>query len=134
MSIQLPAGLQCDPVQMAEVVQQYVLVGGTWLYPRVNVANNVHSQSTTVTPYRMKTKGAKTGLLIADNRDKKVLSLQPLSVHILYTVPMSRGFEGVAFILQCRLMFRFTWVDPGGPVVIILASGSEVPGFNPDRG
>ena len=38
MSIQLPAGLQCDPVQMVEVVQQeYVLVGGARLYPRVNV-------------------------------------------------------------------------------------------------
>ena len=35
MSIQLPAGLQCDPVQMTEVVQQeYVFVGGAWLYPR----------------------------------------------------------------------------------------------------
>ena len=34
MSIQLPAGLQCDPVQMAEVVQQeYVLVGGACLHP-----------------------------------------------------------------------------------------------------
>ena len=43
MSIQLPAGLQCDPVQMADVVQQeYVLVGGAWLYPRVNVTNIVH--------------------------------------------------------------------------------------------
>ena len=31
---QLPAGLQCDPVQMAEDVQQeYVLVGGAWLHP-----------------------------------------------------------------------------------------------------
>ena len=43
MSIQLPAGLQCDPVQMAEVVQQeYMLIIRTWLYPRVNVANTVH--------------------------------------------------------------------------------------------
>ena len=41
VSIQLPAGLQCDPVQMAEVVQQeYVLVGETWLYPRVNIAKH----------------------------------------------------------------------------------------------
>ena len=40
--IQLPAGLQCDPVQMAEVVQQnYVLVDGAWLYSRVNVANTI---------------------------------------------------------------------------------------------
>ena len=42
-SIQLPAGLQRNPLQMAEVVkQEYVLIGGTWLYPRVNVANTVH--------------------------------------------------------------------------------------------
>ena len=40
MSIQLPAGLQCNPVQMDEVVQQeYVLAGRAWLYPIVNVAN-----------------------------------------------------------------------------------------------
>ena len=43
MSIQLPADLQCDPVQMAEVVEQvYVLIGRAWLYPRVNFANTVH--------------------------------------------------------------------------------------------
>ena len=43
VSIQLPAYLQCDPVKMAVVVQQeYVLVGWTWLYRRVNVANTVH--------------------------------------------------------------------------------------------
>ena len=46
MSIQLPAGLQCDPVQMAEVLrtfqQVYVLFDGAWLYSRVNVANTVH--------------------------------------------------------------------------------------------
>ena len=43
MSIQLPSGLKCDPLQMAEVVQQEcVLLGGGWLYPRVNVENTVH--------------------------------------------------------------------------------------------
>ena len=43
MSMQLPSGLQRDPVQIAEVVQQeYVLFGGAWLYPRVNVVNTVH--------------------------------------------------------------------------------------------
>ena len=43
MSIQLPIGLKCDHLQMAEVVQQeYVLIGGAWLYPRVNVATTVH--------------------------------------------------------------------------------------------
>ena len=31
MSIQLPAGIKCDPVQMAEVIQQeYVIVVGAW--------------------------------------------------------------------------------------------------------
>ena len=41
MFIHLPAGLQWDPVQMTEVVQQeYVLVGGSRLYPRVNIAKN----------------------------------------------------------------------------------------------
>ena len=43
MSIQLPAGQQCEPVQMAEIVQQeYILVRGAWLYPSVNVTNTVH--------------------------------------------------------------------------------------------
>ena len=43
MSIQLPVGLKCDPVQMAEVVQQeYILVGRARLYPGVNVANTVY--------------------------------------------------------------------------------------------
>ena len=43
MPIQLPAGLQCDSVQMDEVVQEgYVLVGGAWFYSRVNVANTSH--------------------------------------------------------------------------------------------
>ena len=43
MSIQLPAGQQCNPVKMAEAVQQeYILFGDAWFYPRVNVANTVH--------------------------------------------------------------------------------------------
>ena len=51
MSIQFPAGLQCDPVQMAQVVQlEYLLFGGTWSYPRVNAALFT-SQSTAVTAY-----------------------------------------------------------------------------------
>ena len=41
MSIQLPAGLQCD--QMAKTVQQeYVLISEAWLYTKVNVVNTVH--------------------------------------------------------------------------------------------
>ena len=31
------------------------------------------------------------------------------------------------------LVITFLFVDPGGPVVIILASGSEVRGFDPGR-
>ena len=31
-------------------------------------------------------------------------------------------------------LFKSTYVEPGGPVVIILASGSEVRGFDPGRG
>ena len=32
------------------------------------------------------------------------------------------------------MVFTFSKVDPGGPVVIIIASGSEVRGFDPGRG
>ena len=32
------------------------------------------------------------------------------------------------------MQFKVISVDPGGPVVIILASGSEVRGFDPGRG
>ena len=40
---QLPSGLQCDPIQIVEVVQQeYILISGVWLSPRVNVANTFH--------------------------------------------------------------------------------------------
>ena len=53
---------------MAEVVQQeYVLVGGAWLYPRVNVANTVdllHSQN------RLRKDRPPERDLIADDRDK----------------------------------------------------------------
>ena len=40
MSIQLLAGLQCDPIQMAEVVhQEYILISRALLYSIVNLAN-----------------------------------------------------------------------------------------------
>ena len=43
MSIQLLAGLQCEPVQIAEIVKQkYVLVRGALLYSTVNVASTVY--------------------------------------------------------------------------------------------
>ena len=53
LSIQLPAGLQWNPIQMAEVVHQYIL-DRVRLYPRMNVANTVHSH-TTVTACCVKT-------------------------------------------------------------------------------
>ena len=65
MFIQLPAGLKFNHVQMAKVVQEeYVLVGGTWLCPRVNITNIVHL-SKHHTYYRVETESAKTGLLSA---------------------------------------------------------------------
>ena len=89
MYIQLPADLQCDSVQIAEVVQQdYVPVSGIWLYPRVNVANTVHLSRITVTACRVKKEGAKTGLLsaiwLSMTMTNESLTLQPLSMHILY--------------------------------------------------
>ena len=35
---------------------------------------------------------------------------------------------------ELQWLFHFGVVDSGGPVVIILASGSEVRGFDPGRG
>ena len=62
MSIQLPAGLKCDPIQMAEVVQQeYILVRRAWLYPRVNVAPLKAPQLL----LQSQNRGAKTDLLNA---------------------------------------------------------------------
>ena len=59
--LQLPTGLQCDPIQIAEVVQQeYILVGVAWLYLRVNVCKHC----------KVTTEGAKTDLLIADDSNK----------------------------------------------------------------
>ena len=47
----------------------------------------------------------------------------------LWMVTGRSGFEMVVLKL-CP----FAWVDPGGPVVIILAPGSEVRRFKPGRG
>ena len=61
-----PTSLQCDPFQMAEVVQQeYVLVGGAWFNPRVNVGNTVHLSNHHSYACRVKREGAKIGLLCA---------------------------------------------------------------------
>ena len=74
---------------VTEVVQQeYILVGGAWLYPRVNVANTVTSPSTTVTACRFKIEGTKASLLSSIwsllTMTNESLTLQPLSMHILY--------------------------------------------------
>ena len=89
MSIQLPAELQCYPVQMAEVVQEeYVLVGGPWLYPRVTVANTVHLSKHHSYCMQSKIEDAKTGLLShiwsPMNRDKWITNTTtPQYAHII---------------------------------------------------
>ena len=56
------------------------------------------------------------------------LRTSPKFIHEL-SISSIRGFE------QSRdAEIPITFVDPGGPVVIILASGSEVRGFDPGRG
>ena len=95
MSIQLPACLQCDPVQMAEVVQQEYIgyssaghVCTTWCSLGWMMLTLFTSQSTTVTACRVKTEGAKTGLLSVIWSPMTVihesLALQPFSMHMLY--------------------------------------------------
>ena len=93
-SIQLPAGLQWDPVQMAEVFQEeYVLFGGAvctleWMFQTLFTF-----QSTTLTACRVKTGGAKTGLLSAIwspiSVTNESLTLQPDILHVLH--PGSNG-------------------------------------------
>ena len=75
MCSQLPAGLQCNPIQIAEVVLfEYVLVGGIWLYPRVNVANTVHLPKLHSYCLESQNRGCKDRPpechLIADDHDK----------------------------------------------------------------
>ena len=77
MSMELPAGLQCDPIQTAEVVEQgYALVSGAWLYPRVNVAHTVHPSKHHSYCLLSQNRGRKDRLpechLIADDRDKLI--------------------------------------------------------------
>ena len=101
MSIQLPAGLQCDPVQMNEVVQQeYVLVGVAWLYHRVNFAFT--SESTTVAACKVTTEGARAGPWAPSDRDdcnKWITNTTTPSVCTYYTVvPMNTILEVVTFL------------------------------------
>ena len=50
-------------------------------------------------------------------------------VDIFYTIPKS-----CSMYQPHVYSYTFVFVDPGGPVVIILVSGSEVRGFDPGRG
>ena len=75
MSTQLLAGLQYDSVQIPQVFQQeYVLVGGAWLYHSVNVANYVQLLKHQNYCLQSQNKGRKDRTperhLIADDRDK----------------------------------------------------------------
>ena len=75
MTIQLPACLQCDPVQSAEVLQQeYVLVGGTLVYHRENVVNTVHISKYQRYCLQSQNRGHKDRFserhLFADDRDR----------------------------------------------------------------
>ena len=87
--IQLPADLQCNSVQMAEVgLQEYVLVGGVWLYPRVNVANSVHLSKHHSYRLQSQNKGRKDRpperYLIADGRAKLITNTAiPQYEHII---------------------------------------------------
>ena len=42
--------------------------------------------------------------------------------------------ENLVYIAATIVLYKTLKVDPGGPVVIVLATGSEVRGFKPDRG
>ena len=75
MSIQLSAGLQCDPVQMAKVVLQVsLLVGEARFYPRINFANTVHFSKNHSYCLQRQNRGRNDKPperhLIADDRDK----------------------------------------------------------------
>ena len=73
-------------------------------------------------------------------RDHLTLSRVHHEEDLLYTpekVPLLNNFQNHVpyLILQFNITYRTEWtVDPGGPVVIILASGSEVRRFDPGRG
>ena len=85
-SIQLPAGLQCDPIQMAQIVQQYCSTyssAGHGCTLECMMPTLFTSQSTTVTAYSLKTESAKTGLLSAI-WSPMALRTELLALHTLY--------------------------------------------------
>ena len=109
-SIQLPAGLKCEPVQMAEVVQQkFVLFGGAWFYPRVNAANAVHLSkhySYCLQNHNRRCRGTPTErhlIAAADDRDKWITNTTApqyayIHTYIYYALmPLNTLLEGVAF-------------------------------------
>ena len=90
MSSQFPAGLQCDPVQMVQVVQQeYVLVDGACLYLRVNIENTVHLWKHHSYCLQSQTRGHNTGLPSAIwspmTMTNELLTLQPVIIHVYWT-------------------------------------------------
>ena len=103
MPIQCSAGLQCDPVQMGEVVQQeYVLVGRTWLYHRVNFTNTVHLSRYHRYCLQSHNRGRKDRPLerhlIAHDCDKWITNTTTLQYAHTHTIlPMNTVLEGVAF-------------------------------------
>ena len=96
------------------VLKKYVLVGGAWLCPWVNVANTVHPESITVTASSVKTKGVKTLLLTLSSRrwrDKWITNSRNHSVRTNYTlVPMKTVLNGVAFYSNSVYTYlQLTW-------------------------
>ena len=67
------------------------------------------SKNTTVTACRVKTEGAKTGLLFlicsSMTMINESLTLQPLSMHRLYPGSMNTVLEGVAFFSDSVLQW-----------------------------
>ena len=102
MSIQLPSGLQCDPVQKAEVVQEkYILIGGTCMYPSVNVANILHFSKHHSYCLQSQNRGHKDRSperhLITDDHDKWITNTTTTQYSHNYTlVPMDTDLKGVA--------------------------------------
>ena len=56
----------------------------------------------------------------------------PVPFIILVALPWP-GFELANFFVR-QFFLLLVWVDPGGPVVIIIVTGSEVSGLKPGRG
>ena len=84
----------------------YTLVGEDGCILELMLKTLFTSQSTTVTPSRVKTMGAKTGLLIAYDNDKWITKITtPQYAHIIYWYQWTQSlrvlhFSGSAFIIM----------------------------------